>query len=98
MTDRHMLLADADARLQQLVDRLDLEALAAATPCKGWDVRATLSHTLQSIEAFSAAVDGGPGPTEADLFSGADILGSDPAGVTKRIVARSHEAWSGVSD
>jgi uncharacterized protein (TIGR03086 family) len=92
------LLRGADSRLQQLVDELDPTALKADTPCHGWDARSLLSHTLQSVEAFSAAVDGGPGPTEAELFGGADILGDDPVGVTKRIITRSHRAWAGVTD
>jgi uncharacterized protein (TIGR03086 family) len=93
-----VLLSGADTRLAQLVDRLRPAELGSATPCAGWDVRSMLSHTLQSIEAFSAAVDGGGGPTEAELFAGADILGDDPAGVTKRIVERSHAAWATVDD
>ena len=87
-------LHDADARLAGLVARLDADTLTAPTPCANWDVRAMLSHTLQSVEAFSAAVDGGDGPDEAELFSGHDILGDDPAAVTRRITARSQAAWA----
>lgn len=91
-------LIAADARLTALVERLSPAGLSAATPCSEWDVRSMLSHTLQSIEAFSSAVDGGPGPDEAALFSGHDILGSDPLGTTKRITQRSQAAWSSRSD
>jgi uncharacterized protein (TIGR03086 family) len=99
MTDRAIaLLHGADQRLQQLVEKLTLEDMALATPCAGWDVRATLSHTLESIEAFSAAVDGGRAPTEEQLFEGADVLGDDPSGVAKRIIERSHAAWDTVTE
>jgi len=92
------LLHGADQRLQALVERLTPDQLSLATPCAGWDVRATLSHTLESIEAFSAAVDGGRAPTEQQLFEGADVIGDDPIGVTKRILERSHAAWEGVTE
>ena len=92
------LLAGADNRLLRLVDRLDPAALQSATPCAGWDARALLSHTLQTIEAFSAAADGGDGPSEAELFSGDDILGGDPALIAKEITSRSHRAWGLVED
>ncbi|MGQ0842961.1 MAG: TIGR03086 family metal-binding protein [Sporichthyaceae bacterium] len=92
------VLQGADQRFAGLLERLTVENLAAATPCHGWDVRALVSHTLQSVEAFSAAVDGGPAPTAAELFSGADILGEDPAGRAKEIFERSHRAWSSVED
>jgi len=92
------LLNSADNRLLSLIDRVDVTNLSAPTPCTGWDVRSLVSHLLQSIEAFSAAVDGGSGPTGEQLFGGADILNNDPAGVAKRIVDRSHRAWAGVED
>ncbi len=92
------LLTGADGRLTQLVDRLSPGDLTRPTPCAGWDVRALLSHTLQSVEAFSGALDGAGGPNESELFAGEDILGSDAAGVTKRIFERSHQAWNSVRD
>jgi uncharacterized protein (TIGR03086 family) len=99
MADRAItLLHSADQRLQQLIDKLSPEQLSLATPCAGWDVRATLSHTLESIEAFSAAVDGGRTPSEHELFEGADILANDPSGVAKRIFERSHAAWDTVTE
>jgi uncharacterized protein (TIGR03086 family) len=53
---------------------------------------------LESIEAFSAAVDGGRAPTEEQLFQGVDLLGEDPVGVTKQIIERSHAARDTVTD
>lgn len=96
--DQLSLLASADARLVSLVERLSPADLSAATPCADWNVRSMLSHTLQSIEAFSSAVDGAPGPTEAEVFSGHDILEDDPLGVTKRVTERSQAAWASTSD
>ena len=92
------LLKSADARLMALVDALVGDDLASPSPCAGWDVRSMLSHTVQTMELFSATLDGGPGPTEADVFSGDDVLGGDPKATARRIVERSHAAWGGVSD
>lgn len=92
------LLESADARLMALVDLLGDDDLGSLTPCAGWDVRAMLSHTLQTMELFSATLDGGPGPTEAELFGGGDSLGLDPKGTARRIIERSHAAWRTVSD
>lgn len=96
--DRLAQLTGADDRLIALVERLQDHHMTAPTPCAEWDVRSMLSHTLQSIEAFSSAVDGAPGPDAAELFSGRDILGSDPLGTAKRITQRSQSAWSTVAD
>ncbi|MBA3743976.1 TIGR03086 family metal-binding protein [Sporichthya sp.] len=98
MSDAMDLLAGADARLLGLVDRLDPASLTASSPCAEWDVRALLSHTLQTMEMFSATLDGGPAPTEAELFGGGDNLGGDHRATARRIVERSHAAWSTVSD
>ncbi|HEX3829224.1 MAG TPA: TIGR03086 family metal-binding protein [Sporichthyaceae bacterium] len=92
------LLIGADSRLLDLAGRVDADVLAAPSPCAGWSFASVLSHTLQTIEVFSAAADGGPGPSEAELFGGDDIVGSDPAGVARTIVERSHAAWNAVSD
>jgi uncharacterized protein (TIGR03086 family) len=92
------LLRAADDRLLSLVETLHEPDLALATPCAAWDVRALLSHMIATIDAFSAAIDGAGGPTEAELFSGADRVGSDPAGVTRITIERAHRAWSSVTD
>jgi uncharacterized protein (TIGR03086 family) len=92
-----LLHASAD-RLLSLADGLDRPALARPTPCSGWDVRALLSHTIATIDAFSTAVDGQGGPSEEELFSGADRVGDDPARVARESAARSHRAWSSVND
>lgn len=91
-------LLDADRRLLALIGELRSETMREATPCSAWDVRGLLSHTLESIEAFSAAVEGVPGPTEEELFSGRDIVGDAPLDVANRIIERSQSAWSSVTD
>jgi uncharacterized protein (TIGR03086 family) len=96
--DAIALRGGADARLLELTRKLTPDDLSAPTPCDAWDVRSLLSHTLQSIEAFSAAVDGRGGPTEEELFGGSDILGDDPSGVASRIAERSASAWATVAD
>ena len=92
------LLSGADGRLVSLVSTLTASDLDLSSPCVGWTVRSLLSHTISSIDAFAAAVDGGDGPTEAELFSGADILGSDPLAVVERSIGRSQRAWATISD
>jgi uncharacterized protein (TIGR03086 family) len=92
------ILQGADQRFVGLLERLRTDDLTNATPCHGWDARALISHTLESVEAFSAAVDGGRAPSAEELFSGADILGDDPLGRAKEIFERSHRAWATVED
>ncbi|MCB0938613.1 MAG: TIGR03086 family protein [Mycobacterium sp.] len=92
------LLQRADRRLIGLTGGLDTADLDRPSPCAGWNVRSLLSHTVASIDAFAAAIDGQGGPTEEELFSGADILGTAPLAVTERSIARSHRAWSTITD
>ncbi|WP_179469375.1 TIGR03086 family metal-binding protein [Mycolicibacterium vinylchloridicum] len=92
------LLKRADARLVGLTTGLGGDDLDLPSPCSQWNVRSLLSHTVASIDAFAAAVDGGSGPTEQELFSGTDILGADPLAVVERAVARSQRAWATITD
>ncbi len=92
------LLSGADGRLVSLVSTLAASDFDLPSPCAGWSVRSLLSHTISSIDAFAAAVDCGEGPTEAELFSGTDILGTDPLAVVERSVGRSQRAWATISD
>ncbi|WP_071289448.1 TIGR03086 family metal-binding protein [Mycolicibacterium llatzerense] len=92
------LLRRADGRLAGLVATLEASDLDRPSPCSGWSVRSMLSHTIASIDAFAAAVDGLGGPTEAELFSGSDILGSDWVAVVERSIKRSQRAWATVTD
>lgn len=92
------VLQSADRRLIALTAALTAPDLDLPTPCTGWSVRSLLSHTVASIDAFAAGIDGHPGPTEEELFSGADILGAAPPAVVERAVERSHRAWSSVTD
>ncbi|WP_236723645.1 TIGR03086 family metal-binding protein [Mycobacterium avium] len=55
-------------------------------------------HTVATIDAFAAALDGQGGPTEQELFSGADILGSAPLTVVEKSVDRSQQAWTTITD
>lgn len=92
------VLSSADQRLIALTAALTAAELDLPSPCAGWNVRSLLSHTVASIDAFAAGIDGQPGPTEEDLFGGADILGAAPLAVVQRAVERSHRAWSSVTD
>ena len=92
------LLHGADRRLLGLTSTLTASDLDLPSPCGDWNVRSLLSHTVSSIDAFAAAVDGDEGPSEAELFSGTDILGSDPLAVAERSVGRSQRAWETIAD
>lgn len=92
------VLHSADRRLLTLTAALTTADLDLPSPCAGWNVRSLLSHTVASIEAFAAGIDGQPGPTEEELFSGADILGAAPLAVAERAVQRSQAAWSSITD
>lgn len=92
------LLHSADRRLVTLTAALATADLDLPSPCTGWNVRSLLSHTVASIDAFASGVDGQGGPTEEELFSGADILGATPLAVVENSVQRSHHAWATVTD
>jgi uncharacterized protein (TIGR03086 family) len=92
------LLSRADGRLVDLTAGLRGNHLELSTPCADWNVRSLLSHTVASIDAFAAAVDGGAGPTEQELFSGQDILGADPLAVVEHSVQRSQRAWATITE
>ncbi len=92
------LLQRADRRLAGLTAGLETADLNRPSPCTGWNVRSLLSHTVASIDAFATAIDGQGGPTEEELFSGSDILGAAPLAVVERSIARSHRAWSTITD
>lgn len=96
--DSLKLLHGADRRLVDLTAVVGRDDLDLASPCSAWNVRSLLSHTVASIDAFAAAVDGGTGPTEQELFSGADILGTDPLAIVERSVERSQGAWATITD
>jgi len=92
------LLVDAERRFVELVASLSPADLNRPTPCAGWDVRALLSHTLAGIEIFASTVDEQPAPTQEQMFSGADLVGTDPAGAARRATARSQAAWAALAD
>src|SRR5512142_1722067 len=92
------LLVDAERHFVELVESLSPADLSRPTPCDGWDVRALLSHTLAGIEIFASTVDGRPAPTQEQMFSGADLVGTDPAGAARRATARSQAACAALAD
>lgn len=92
------LLQQADRHLVDLVFTLSVPNLDLPSPCSGWSVRSLLSHTIATIDAFAAALDGHGGPTEQEIFSGADIVGSAPLTVLEKSVDRSQQAWATIAD
>ncbi len=57
-----------------LVAGLDAAALAAPSPCDGWDVRATLNHLLGATWMFTLVNQG-----HAAVEDAGDVIGDDPS-------------------
>ena len=84
--------------LTLLFERRSYRDVTEVAGCSHRDVaRVKQAIAVHGVES-AAAVDGGDGPTEAELFSGADILGSDPLAVAERSIGRSQRVWATISD
>jgi hypothetical protein len=63
--------------------------LAAPTPCREWDVRAVLNHTVGGMHIFAAALSG----TDAGAEHESDWLGGDPQGAYAAAAEVDRAAW-----
>ena len=73
-------------RMHQLVKGVSADQLANATPCREWDVRALLAHTLSVVSGLSAAAAGSvPAPLHLDE--------GDIAGQFRALADASLAAW-----
>ncbi|WP_280243030.1 TIGR03086 family metal-binding protein [Nocardia abscessus] len=63
--------------------------LAAPTPCRDWDVRAVLNHTVGGMHIFAAALSG----TDAGAEHESDWLGGDPQGAYAAAAEVDRAAW-----
>ncbi|MFD6463725.1 TIGR03086 family metal-binding protein [Streptomyces roseolus] len=72
-----------------IVEAVAVAQLTAATPCREWDVRAVLNHTVSGMHRVAAAL--------SDMGSGAeredDWLGSDPQGAYAAAAEIVRAAW-----
>jgi uncharacterized protein (TIGR03086 family) len=89
MADAIALFLRAVDQTRHVVDGIRDDQLGLATPCREWDVRTLLNHTLASVLMFDAAARG-----EAfDLSTyQRDLIDGDPSGAYKRAGDRLREA------
>lgn len=72
-----------------IVAALDESSLAAPTPCREWDVRAVLNHTVGNMHFFAAALSG----TDSGADHESDWLGGDPQGAYAAAAEVDRAAW-----
>lgn len=87
-------IEEAESRLRELTSALTDADLDRPTPCREWNVRALVSHTIGAMEMYASWADGGPAPDLETMMSGADLLAGDPQGAVLASCARSQRAWS----
>ncbi|WP_194815432.1 TIGR03086 family metal-binding protein [Nocardia sp. XZ_19_385] len=73
----------------QIVEAVGDAQLAAATPCREWDVRAVLNHTVSGMHLFAAALSG----MDAGAGHEDDWLGSDAQGAFAAAAEIDRAAW-----
>jgi uncharacterized protein (TIGR03086 family) len=86
--DSLALLDGAYSSTAQVLSKLTLDQLGAATPCRGWDVRAVLNHTIGVIGGFVSTA--GAAPIEPR----ADWVGDDPLASYQEASRANLAAWS----
>ncbi|GAB2643634.1 TIGR03086 family metal-binding protein [Nocardia goodfellowii] len=73
----------------RIVEAVADAQLAVATPCRDWDVRTVLNHTVAGMHQVAAALSGmGSGAERED-----DWLGSDPQGAYAAAAEIDRAAW-----
>ncbi|MEV5745823.1 TIGR03086 family metal-binding protein [Microbispora rosea] len=91
------LLTQAHDALRDAVAGVGGEAWDAATPCEKWSVTQVLQHATGDQTAFTAAITGGPWPSE-DPFSPSGRIEGDPAAHLAVALDASARAWATVDD
>src|SRR4051812_39172516 len=81
-------LEGAYDRAATLVDGLSPGQLEALTPCAGWDVRATLNHTLGAARMFTLANEGRSAGEDAG-----ELVGDDPRAALAEVAAANLASW-----
>ena len=81
-------LGEAYERAARLIDGLGPDELGAPTPCEGWDVRATLNHTLGAAWMFTLANEGRAVGEDAG-----DLVGDDPGAALAEAAAANLASW-----
>jgi uncharacterized protein (TIGR03086 family) len=75
-------------QLDGLLTRVSPDQLSLCSPCAGWDVRATLNHTLGAVRMFTLVNEG-----KAVAGDGGDLVGDDPAGALKKVAEPNLASW-----
>jgi uncharacterized protein (TIGR03086 family) len=81
-------LEEAYERAARLIDGLDADQLRAPTPCEGWDVRATLNHTLGAAWMFTLANEGRAAGEDAG-----DLVGDDAGAALAEAATANLASW-----
>ena len=86
---------DAIKALQQSYDdfggiltNVSPDQLSLSSPCAGWDLRATLNHTLGAVRMFTLINEG-----KAAGGDVGDIVGDDPAGALAQEARPNLQSW-----
>lgn len=87
------LHAHACAVTQRLVDAVKDDQWHDATPCADWDVRELVNHIAADNLWVKPLMDGKTIPEVGDQFDG-DVLGDDPAGVTRSSAEEASAAFA----
>ncbi|GAA5088835.1 TIGR03086 family metal-binding protein [Nocardia iowensis] len=72
-----------------IVAALDDGTMTAPTPCREWDVRTVLNHTVGGMHVFAAALSG----TDSGADHESDWLGGDPQGAYAAAAEVDRAAW-----
>jgi uncharacterized protein (TIGR03086 family) len=84
------LLDSAYTSTAQVLSKLTPDRLGAATPCRGWDVRALLNHTTGVIGGFVATA----GRSSDAVPRRDDWIGDDPLAAYQEATRTNLAAWS----
>lgn len=82
------LLSRALDQTGAILDRVQPEQATLPTPCRSWDVRTLVNHTVLDVEKFAVMAQGGRFDQRED-----DVIGEDWTGAYRRAADGLMAAW-----